>query len=218
MSTDLLSKGRATYNQELELWIKKEKAAVELISAVGNLLYDYSVELVLFRNHLVNKSVTEVLALHRYAAEVVEKPIDVFATSELARTLLEMDLAPAKIDIGRLTAEWMAEGKNHASKKDFLFSKIGHLVSADTNTKFEPRDVVLFGFGRIGRLAARELVEQFGKGHQLRLKAIVTRKVTEDEIIKRADLLRMDSVHGQISRHGKSRHGKSMLDHKRSDR
>lgn len=76
MSSDLLSAGRATYNKELETWISKEKAAVELINAVGHLLYDDSVELVLFRNHLVDSNVSEVLNLHKYAAEVVQKPID----------------------------------------------------------------------------------------------------------------------------------------------
>jgi len=59
-----------------------------------------------------------------------------------------------------------------------------------------PRDVVLYGFGRIGRLAARELIKQAGKGQQLRLKAIVTRGSSDADIIKRASLLRNDSVHG----------------------
>ena len=196
MSSDLLSAGRETYNKELETWISKEKAAVGLINAVGHLLYDKSVELVLFRNHLVDTSVSEVLSLHKYAADVVQKPIDVFETSELAHILTEMNLAPSKIDIGRLSAEWMEEKNNHATKHDFLLSKIGSFLGDDHGQAFEPRDIVLFGFGRIGRLAARELIQQFGKGHQLRLKAIVTRKVTPDEIVKRADLLRMDSVHG----------------------
>jgi len=196
MSTDLLTKGRAVYNKELETWISKEKAAVELINAVGHLLYDKSVELVLFRNHLVNTSVSEVLQLHKYAADVVQKPIDVFVTSELARTLMDFDLSPSKIDIGRLSAEWMAEEKNFDSKQDFLVSKVGTFIEGEDRKLKEPRDVVLFGFGRIGRLAARELIQQFGKGQQLRLKAIVTRKVTPLEIQKRVDLLRMDSVHG----------------------
>ena len=52
------------------------------------------------------------------------------------------------------------------------------------------------GFGRIGRLAARELIKQAGKGQQLRLRAIVTRGATDKDIIKRAALLRSDSVHG----------------------
>lgn len=196
MSSDLLTAGRATYNKELKTWNSKEKAAVELINAVGHLLYDDSVELVLFRNHLVDTSVSEVLNLHKYAAEVVEKPIDVFVTSEIARTLMDMNLAPSKIDVGLLAAQWMEEENNFDSKRDFLLSKIGSFVGVENARDFEPRDVVLFGFGRIGRLAARELIQQFGKGHQLRLKAIVTRKVTPAEIVKRADLLRLDSVHG----------------------
>ena len=196
MSTDLLSAGRAVYSKELETWISKEKAAVELINAVGHLLYDKSVELVLFRNHLVDTSVSEVLQLHKYAAEVVEKPIDVFVTSELAKILMNLDLAPSKIDIGLLSAEWMEAKDQYATKHDFLISKIGSMLGEEDGERVEPRDVVLFGFGRIGRLAARELIQQFGKGQQLRLKAIVTRKVTDLEITKRADLLRLDSVHG----------------------
>ncbi len=196
MSTDLLRAGQATYNKELETWVSKEKAAVDLMNAVGKLLYDYSVELVLFRNHLVDTNVSEILKLHKYAADVVEKPIDVFETSTLANGLLELDLAPSKIDIGLLSAEWMEEKANFSSQKEFLLSKVGSFQASENGSQFEPRDVVLFGFGRIGRLAARELVKQFGRGQQLRLKAIVTRKVTDLEIVKRADLLRMDSVHG----------------------
>lgn len=196
MSTDLLSAGRATYNQELEIWINKEMAAVDLIAAVGNLLYHKSVELVLFRNHLLDTSVSEVLKLHKYAADVVGKPIDIFATSAIAKKLLTFNLPPAKIDVGRLSAEWLEEEHQHSSMTAFIESKIGHFEAHSAGHDVEPRDVVLYGFGRIGRLAARELIQQFGKGQQLRLKAIVTRSVNETEIVKRANLLRNDSVHG----------------------
>ena len=196
MSTDLLTSGRAVYNQELELWVQKKQAAVSLIHSVGNLLLSKSVELVLFRNHLVDTSISEVLQLHKYAAEVVQKPIDIFATSELAELLTKMNLAPSKIDIGKLVAEWMDEKDLYPSKQEFLENKLSKMMLGEEAPAIEPRDVVLYGFGRIGRLAARELITQFGKGQQLRLKAIVTRKVTDSDIIKRADLLRMDSVHG----------------------
>lgn len=198
MSTDLLSAGRATYNEELDTWISKKKATVKLINAVGNLLYDNSVELVLFRNHLVDTSVSEVLLLHKYAADVVGKPISVHETTAIAEALANMDLAPSKIDVGLLTAEWMEVKNDYESIDSFLGSKLKGFTSFDESGK-GPRDVVLYGFGRIGRLAARELIQQFGKGQQLRLKAIVTRKVTDEEIIKRADLLRLDSVHGPFS-------------------
>jgi len=198
MSTDLLSAGRATYNEELDSWISKKKATVKLINAVGNLLYDNSVELVLFRNHLVDTSVSEVLLLHKYAADVVGKPISVHETTAVAEALVKMDLAPSKIDVGLLTAEWIEVQHEFESIDSFLNHKLEGFTTFDESEK-GPRDVVLYGFGRIGRLAARELIQQFGKGQQLRLKAIVTRKVTDDEIIKRADLLRLDSVHGPFA-------------------
>jgi glyceraldehyde 3-phosphate dehydrogenase len=196
MSTELLKAGQASYNKELENWITKEKAAVDLINAVGSLLFTKSVELVLFRNHLVDTSVSEILQLHQYAAEVVNKPIDVFSTSELAVELMGLDLAPSKLDIGKLSSEWLSEGKNYSSKKEFLTKKLVNFIGQQESSNIIPRDVVLYGFGRIGRLAARELIKQAGKGQQLRLRAVVTRKIDEQQLHQRAALLRMDSVHG----------------------
>ena len=77
----------------------------------------------------------------------------------------------------------------------FVAKQFKNFVGAD-KIKLIPRDVILYGFGRIGRIAARELITQAGKGEQLRLRAIVTRDKNPDDILKRADLLRTDSVHG----------------------
>tara|TARA_Y100000385_G_C13068931_1_gene628052 strand:- start:14 stop:1465 length:1452 start_codon:yes stop_codon:yes gene_type:complete len=183
------------YENELKSHIERERAAVKLSSNVGELLYDKGVELVLFRQHLMDTTISEILNFHEYADKVVNKPIDVFTTSELSNELLQMDLAPAKLDIGKLASEWIAEQANYESKKDFLGSKLSQFTLENAQP-FEPRDVVLYGFGRIGRLAARELIKQAGKGQQLRLRAIVTRGNDPQAIIKRAALLRNDSVHG----------------------
>lgn len=186
---------KETYKQELNAWVEQEKAAVSLISSIGKLLYENAVELVLFRNHLVDTNVSEILKLHEYAKDVIKKPINIADTAEMAMEIANMDLAPAKLDIGKLTAEWMDQS---ASKADFLKDKIGNFVKGE-NEGLQPRDVVLFGFGRIGRLAARELIKQFGKGQQLRLRAIVTRSNDDKTITKRAALLRTDSVHGHFA-------------------
>lgn len=183
------------YEKELQSHINQERAAVKLASKVGELLYDKGIELVLFRNHLIDTTISEILNLHEYAEKVVNKPIDVFTTSELAEELMNMDLAPAKLDIGKLASEWLSEKSAFATKTDFLLSKLSSFTTA-TQGSIEPRDVVLYGFGRIGRLAARELIKQAGKGQQLRLRAIVTRGNDDKDIIKRASLLRTDSVHG----------------------
>ncbi|MFM7301667.1 MAG: glyceraldehyde-3-phosphate dehydrogenase, partial [Crocinitomicaceae bacterium] len=134
------------YEKELKSHIEKERAAVKLQSKVGELLYDKGVELVLFRHHLTDVTISEILNLHEYAVKVVNKPIDVFTTSELAEEILAMSLTSAKLDIGKLASEWLAEKENYSSKSSFLSSKIGSLNSGSENGT-EPRDVILYGFG-----------------------------------------------------------------------
>ena len=183
------------YEQELKSHIEQERAAVTLSSKVGELLYDKGIELVLFRNQLVDVTISEILHLHEYSKNVVNKPIDIITSSTMAVELHAMDLAPAKIDLGKLSYEWLYEGHSFATKREFLNDKLSQFMVKDSEA-IEPRDVVLYGFGRIGRLAARELIKQAGRGQQLRLRAIVTRSNSEADLIKRAALLKNDSVHG----------------------
>ena len=183
------------YEQELNKYVEQERACINLNNSIGELMLSKSVELVLFRNPLLNSSVPEILNLHNYAKSVVNKTIDVFTTSELANEILKLDLAPSKIDIGKLASEWLNEKDAFESKADFIGQKLADIIGASSED-LQPKDVVLYGFGRIGRLACRELIKQAGKGQQLRLRAIVTRKVDKATIEKRAALLRNDSVHG----------------------
>jgi len=194
--SDVATKAQ-TFSNELDVYVNQEKAAVDLQNSIGRLLFEKSIELVLFRNHLVDITVTDILRLHSYAVKVVGKPISVFDSADLARALFEMDLAPAKIDIGKLANEWHKERESYNSMEAFLESKLSNFMLADADP-LEPRDVVLFGFGRIGRLCARELIKQSGKGQQLRLRAIVTRSIDEKSLTKRASLFETDSVHGRF--------------------
>ncbi len=195
METTLTKSG---YEAGLNEYVKQERAAVDLINSVGSLMYDKGVELVLFRNHLVNVTISEVINLVGYAADVVKKPIDLYTSAEVARAMMKLDLAPSKIDIGKLTKEYIDEKASFASINDFLNNKLAHFIGQDKHT-FNPKDVILYGFGRIGRLVVRELIKQAGKGQQLRLKAVVLRKVTPDDLVKRASLLSNDSVHNAFT-------------------
>ncbi|HNE43124.1 MAG TPA: glyceraldehyde-3-phosphate dehydrogenase, partial [Rhodocyclaceae bacterium] len=76
--------------------------------------------------------------------------------------------------------------------------RAGVLGRAEQQLK-EPRDIVLYGFGRIGRLLARLLIERTGNGNKMRLRAIVVRKGKGNDLEKRAALLRRDSVHGPFN-------------------
>jgi glyceraldehyde 3-phosphate dehydrogenase len=160
------------------------------------LWYDKSIELVLFRNQLIDKNVSDIMNLHEYAGEFVGKPISVFDTVEIADAILTLDLPPSKLDIGKLTYEFHLEENNFDSAKAFVIDK---LKNAKATQEIQPKDIVLYGFGRIGRLLARELMSKMGQGDQMRLRAIVTRdKNDATSLEKRASLLRYDSIHGDF--------------------
>ncbi len=198
MSTETLNEMQTRSNYETGLgdWVKQEKAAIDLIKILGTLWYDRSVELIMFRNQLVDRSASQILALHQYAKEMVKKPVSIFDSLQIAEELVKVHLAPSRIDLGRLTSEWINEkAKYNDSTSDFIADKLRNYIGEEKH-KIVPKDVVLYGFGRIGRILARELVAQAGKGEQLRLRAIVTRDKSDEDIIKRAELLRNDSVHG----------------------
>lgn len=184
------------YQTEFHLWIKQEKKAVELMTIVGNLWFDHSIELLLFRHPLFDVSGSEILASHELAKKVSGKDISIHLTLDLAKAISELEIAPSRIDIGRLAAEWFARSENSSTPiPDFVKEQLKKHIGKDARV-LVPKDVVLYGFGRIGRIAARELIVQAGKGEQLRLRAIVTRSYSDEELTKRAELLRKDSVHG----------------------
>jgi glyceraldehyde 3-phosphate dehydrogenase len=185
-----------TYEKELAFQADRRKAVVELIKIISDLWYDKSIELILFRNQLLDRNVSDIINLHDYAAEFVQKPINVFDTVEIAQAIESLDLPPSRLDIGKLTYEFHLEDNKYNDAKAFVIDK---LKDAKQTKDIEPKDVVLYGFGRIGRILAREMMSKIGKGQQLRLRAIVTRDKNDAVLLeKRASLLRYDSVHGDF--------------------
>jgi glyceraldehyde 3-phosphate dehydrogenase len=185
-----------TYKKELSFQTDRRRATVELIKYISDLWYEHSIELVLFRNQLLDRNVSEILNLHEYAGAFVGKSISIFESVDVAKAILQLNLPPAKIDIGKLTYEFQLSGHTHQSCIDFVSQK---LQGGSKQKSAGPQDVVLYGFGRIGRLVARELMTRTGKGNMMRLRAIVTRgKMDQNTLEKRASLLQYDSVHGDF--------------------
>ncbi|MFD2890920.1 glyceraldehyde-3-phosphate dehydrogenase [Flavobacterium chuncheonense] len=184
------------YEKELAFQADRRKACVEFIKIISDLWYDKSIELILFRNQLIDRNVSDIINLHEYAGEFVQKPINVFDSVEIAQAIQSLDLPPSRIDIGKLTYEYHLEDDKYNDAKAFVIDK---LKNAKDYSEIKPKDVVLYGFGRIGRLLAREMMSKIGKGQQLRLRAIVTRDKNDAVLLeKRASLLRYDSVHGDF--------------------
>ncbi len=185
-----------SYEKELAFQADRRKATTEFIKITSDLWYDKAIEVVLFKNQIIDRSVSDIIHLHEYAGEFVQKPISIFDSIEILRAIKDIKLPPAKLDIGKLTYEYHSDDHSYNDIKAFVIEKLKGAYSAK---EIRPKDVVLYGFGRIGRLLARELMAKTGKGNQLRLRAIVTRGDINEEILeKRASLLRTDSVHGRF--------------------
>ncbi len=187
-------------NPEISLahWRAQEKAALELSKIVGELSYDRSIDLILFRRDLMDLRPSELLLYHTYAINYTDKSIDVDLTLQIAKEIAQLqELAPSRIDIGKLATEWL-----HSDQKEltgFVKQKLNAGLKPIIQEK--PKDVVLYGFGRIGRLVARRIIGTTGKGEQLRLRAIVIRPSMKDraeEMFKRMSLMETDSIHGNF--------------------
>jgi len=185
---------KPSFDLEIKSYREQHNAAVNLIQIVSNLWYNHAVELVFFRNRLFDAKPSAILNLIQESALLTDEPVDILDTLQIAQLLEKSPLSPARIDLGKLTLQ--------AKKKTFSANDLHNFITAELQDmhqqeKLKPRDVVLYGFGRIGRLLARELMLNTGAGQQLRLRAIVTRDVNDSKsILKRAALLKTDSIHG----------------------
>ncbi|HQW55222.1 MAG TPA: glyceraldehyde-3-phosphate dehydrogenase [Saprospiraceae bacterium] len=198
---DTISEKKKTNEQNLAAWRSQEKLAHELLQKAGELRFDRSIELVLFRKDVYDSKPSNLISNHDLASNFGDTAIDINDTMAIVDEILNnTDLQQAKIDIGTLAMEWKKAAGSKESLSEFVHSRLRNVSSTDAS-RIHPKDVVLYGFGRIGRLVARRLIDQTGRGEQLRLKAIVIRPQMKDRKLdaeKRAALLSSDSVHGDF--------------------
>lgn len=178
-------------------WKEREALAESMIPIVGALAREKNVKCYIYGKSLVNLSVLDIMKAHRWVRQVEDNELSEFETIRILEAMANLNLGPSHIDIGRLSIEYFDKEQGAgASLDDFVADRLAHLVDS-TERPEGPVDVVLFGFGRIGRLMARILVAKTDGGDNLRLRAIVVRKGSApDDLVKRASLLRRDSVHG----------------------
>ncbi len=175
-------------------WLSQERAAAELLNVVYDLWLNQGVELFLFRRSLKDTPLHMVIRYHKLSRDVSDVTLTVHDSLEIARALQRMNLPVSKIGIGRLGIEWKKRQKEEKSLEDFLHRTLDPLIKSQQ--ELQEKDTVIYGFGRIGRLIARKMIKSTGLGKQLILRAVVVRKIDADQLAKRAELLRNDSVHG----------------------
>ena len=172
----------------------RQALAEEMLPMIGRIYRD-NVHLLLYGKPVVNLSVSELMQAHRFVRETEDNELSEFETYQVIVALSELALGPAEIDIGIIAAAYLFDSRE-LSIEEFVKESVEDLIGKKGSILESAQDVILYGFGRIGRLLTRMLVEDSGGGDNLRLRAIVVRKSVSNDLIKRANLIRTDSVHG----------------------
>ncbi len=173
-------------------WLRRVAIAENMIPLIGRLYRENNVKPHIFGRTLVNKSAIDIIKAHRWARRIENGEAKVEDTLRVLQLAKEQEVRDIPLDLGRLIRA------AYRDDKPVDQAALEYFAAAEKTSTDHPADVVLYGFGRIGRLVARILIAHQGSGNGLRLRAIVVRKNGENDLKKRASLLRRDSVHGRF--------------------
>lgn len=180
---------RELHQVHLAKYQKQNNQAHELVSLLHDLYINKDVKVNLFGESLNGLSTADVLTKLQHTA--LRNNGKALSIDDILATVKDVadnnDITTAIVDAGQLV-------KNDVKVADAL-TKADKSQAANS----EPTDVVLYGFGRIGRILTRLLLEEAATEKGLQLKAFVVRPGKEGDIAKRASLLERDSVHGTFS-------------------
>lgn len=174
-------------------WNIQQELAEKMVPLLGTLYRENNVVTGIYGRSLVNRGVIDIIKAHRFARRIDEVVLPLEDTYALVEAMAGMDLGAASVDLAELAKKHKASGQDVQA---FLDAEFADVKGKSGEGLGEPQDVVLYGFGRIGRLLARIILGQAGGGSALRLRAVVVRRNSEDDLVKRASLLRRDSIHG----------------------
>ncbi|MFT4993692.1 MAG: glyceraldehyde 3-phosphate dehydrogenase [Paraglaciecola sp.] len=187
------------FEQELQSsWQERQEYAEKMQPLLGNLYRNHAVEVSVYGRALLGASAIDIIKAHRTVRLKEGKKLRLRESWPLLEALSKMSLAPGYVDLGKLAYAYHYDSA-HQNKdiQQYLREQLVDIV--DVSDEHPTQDVVLYGFGRIGRLLARLLIERQGKNNKLRLRAIVVRGGSDGDLEKRASLLRRDSVHGPFN-------------------
>ena len=179
-------------------WLERQTFAENMLPIIGQLFRNNGIEISIYGRPMVNASTIDIIKAHKSVALHEDNKLRLRESFPFLAALNKMSLAPSRIDIGKLAYRYLFLGEaNGLSIEQYLEKELSDITKDDK--KQESQDVVLYGFGRIGRLLARLLIERTGPSSQLNLRAIVLRPGKGEDLEKRASLLRRDSVHGAFN-------------------
>ena len=191
-------------------WNTKLTSAQEMLPLLYNLHHNNNIITSIFGRILMGVTDIDIVKAHRYSRLATDTELTPAQTLPIVQALAKLNPTSASIDIGTLAVRYAERSSNnHGEPEDleaFLRTELAEVLPADTAndqgspaSATPPRDIVLYGFGRIGRLLARILISREAAFGSVKLRAVVVRKNGDNDLQKRASLLRRDSVHGAFN-------------------
>lgn len=165
-------------------WKQREALAQEMIPVVGRLYSERNVGVFIYGRALHNKSVTSIMKSHRFVRQVGRNEMSEFESHPVLMALAKLDLWHCQIDLGKLTVKFMElqEAGKAPAVDTYVADELAALAGVKTPPSEKSQDIVLYGFGRIGRLIARLLIERTSTGEVMRLRAVVVRPGKEGDL------------------------------------
>ncbi len=182
-------------DQYQKSWQERQDYAESMQPIIGKLFRNKGIEITVYGRPLVNATTIDIIKAHKTVDQYEEQKLRLRESFPFLTAINDMNVAAARIDLGKLAYAYLHKNAgNGLTIEQYLQKELASAIDHADNVK--PQDVVLYGFGRIGRLLARLLIERSGPNAKLRLRAIVLRG---GDLEKRASLLRRDSVHGPFN-------------------
>ena len=170
-------------------WQTREALSESALHLLGRLYREQGVVSLLYGRPVINFSPIELIKAHRFVRQIEKMELSIHNSFPILDAISKLKLPPVRIDFGMLTSQYLKSGTTK-DPAEFVRDQLSDIIGEEDDTKESPQDVVLYGFGRVGRLIARLLIEQTGRGNRLRLRAIVVRKGVVNDLQTRARMLR----------------------------
>lgn len=184
-------------DKHLQSWQERFEMAEAMQPLLGKLYRNQGVEVVVYGKPLLNASTIDIIKAHRLVRHHVGEKLRLRDSLPFIEALTRLAVKQCKVDIGKVAVNYWREYSDDSQIDAYMSDVLASAINEQHDD--EAKDVVLYGFGRIGRLLARLLIERSGVSNKLRLRAIVLRGGRKGDLEKRASLLRRDSVHGPFN-------------------
>ena len=103
----------------LKEWQSLEERAEMMLPMIGRLYRDHNIVTTVYGRSLVHSTAIDILKAHRFARLILDTELSVRETFPVLEAMTRLDLAPARIDLGRLTVRYQTRGEEIAVE-DFV--------------------------------------------------------------------------------------------------